>query len=70
MLELIEKCERKLAPQFAVLDKTAYANQVKVMQAFQKNKIALRHFAGTSGYGYGDEGRDTLGCLFADVFGA
>ncbi len=67
--ELIQKCEKRLAPQFAKLEQTAYANQVKVLEAFQKNKIALRHFAATSGYGYGDEGRDTLGMLFADVFG-
>lgn len=40
------------------------------MEAFQKSKIALRHFAASSGYGYGDEGRDTLNALFADIFGA
>ncbi|MBR2159901.1 MAG: methionine gamma-lyase family protein, partial [Clostridia bacterium] len=44
-------------------------NQEKVIRAFQKNRIALRHFAQTNGYGYGDDGRDTLNCLFADVFG-
>lgn len=68
--DLIAKCEEKLADQFKKLEQTAYANQVKVLEAFQKNKIALRHFTATSGYGYGDEGRDTLGTLFADVFGA
>lgn len=68
--ELIKKCEEKLSDQFKELERTAYVNQVKVLEAFQKNKIALRHFTATSGYGYGDEGRDTLGMLFADVFGA
>ena len=67
--ELIEQCEQELAPQFKKLEEVAYRNQCKVMEAFQKNKIALRHFAPSTGYGYGDEGRDALGMLFADVFG-
>ena len=41
-----------------------------MLKAFQKNHIALRHFNATSGYGYGDEGRDTLNKLLADVFNA
>ena len=68
--KLIDTCERELAPLFAEAEKIAYQNQCKVLRAFQNNKIALRHFSGSSGYGYGDEGRDTLGALFADVFGA
>ena len=68
--QLIEESERSLAPQFHRLEQLAYHNQKKVLQAFQNNRIALRHFAPTSGYGYGDEGRDTLGALFADIFGA
>ena len=68
--QLIEESELSLAPQFHRLEQIAYHNQKKVLQAFQNNRIALRHFAPTSGYGYGDEGRDTLGALFADIFGA
>lgn len=68
--ELIEESERSLSSAFQRLEQIAYANQKKVLEAFQKNRIALRHFAPTSGYGYGDEGRDTLGALFADIFGA
>ena len=68
--KLIRQSEQELAPYFAQVETIAYRNQCKVLRAFQKNKIALRHFAGTSGYGYGDEGRDALGALFADVFGA
>lgn len=67
--ELIRVCEEELQEQFAERDAIAYKNQVKVAEAFRKNRIALRHFAGTSGYGYGDEGRDTLNQLFADIFG-
>lgn len=64
----IKKCENKLADKFALIDDISYHNQSKVMQAFSNNNIAIRHFAGTSGYGYGDEGRDTLGKLYAEVF--
>ena len=68
--ELIQKCESELAPVFAKMDDIAYKNEAKVLCAFKNNRIALRHFAPTTGYGYGDEGRDTLGAVFADIFGA
>lgn len=68
--KLIDKCETELADEFKILENTALFNQEKVLNAFKKNKIALRHFVGSSGYGYGDEGRDTLNRLFADVFKA
>lgn len=66
----IAECEKSLAPQFEYIDDVAYFNQKKVSEAFRENQIAVRHFAGTTGYGYGDEGRDTLGKLYADVFKA
>ncbi len=69
-LELIENSERTLKPQFEKAEKIAYANQKKVIEAFRKNRIALRHFCGSTGYGYGDEGRDALNGVFADIFGA
>ena len=68
--KLINQCETELADEFKILENTALFNQEKVLNAFKKNKIALRHFVGSSGYGYGDDGRDTLNRLFADVFKA
>lgn len=68
--ELIEQSEKKLSGYFEQFDKISYLNQVKVLKAFQKNKIAMRHFNPSSGYGYGDEGRFVLGQTFADAFGA
>lgn len=68
--ELIALAEKKCRAQFAVADDIALHNQEKVLKAFQSNKIALRHFGQSSGYGYGDEGRDTLNKVFAEVFGA
>lgn len=66
--EFILECESSLKEKFSHIDEVAYFNQKKVIKAFENNRIAVRHFAGTTGYGYGDEGRDTLGKVFADVF--
>lgn len=70
MDNLINKTEQKLTEIFKKVEENALFNQEKVLKAFQKNHIALRHFNATSGYGYGDEGRDTLNKLLADVFNA
>lgn len=64
----IQKSIEKLSLQFKRLDDIALYNQEKVLNAFKKNRIALRHFYASTGYGYGDEGRDTLNTLFADIF--
>lgn len=45
-------------------------NSVKVLSAFNKHKICEAHFYPTTGYGYDDNGRDTLDMVYADVFGA
>lgn len=66
----IEECEEKLKEKFSQIDKVAYFNQKKVLAAFCEYEVAVRHFAGTTGYGYGDEGRDILGKLYAKVFNA
>lgn len=67
-IKLIEKCEQKLADKFKYFEDIALYNQEKVLNAFKDNKLALRHFVGTSGYGYGDEGRDALNNVFASIF--
>ena len=69
-IKLIERCEEQLKDQFKIAEDTALYNQKKVLDAFKKNKVALRHFSGSTGYGYGDEGRDVLNRLVADIFGA
>ena len=53
--KLVLECENKLKDIFCQLEEIALYNQEKVLNAFKKNQIALRHFAGTTGYGYGDE---------------
>lgn len=55
---------------FAKLDDISLVNQQKVIKAFTKHNVALRHFNGTSGYGSDDVGRDTLCSVLATIFGA
>ena len=69
-LEFISCLEKRLSKQFDCVDEISYFNQKKVLEAFHNNNVAVRHFSGTTGYGYGDEGRDLLGKLYADVFKA
>lgn len=68
-MKLIDECEELLKEDFKRIDDIAYFNQVKVIKSFAENKVAVRHFNGTTGYGYGDEGRDCLGKLYASAFG-
>ncbi|MCL2821662.1 MAG: methionine gamma-lyase family protein [Firmicutes bacterium] len=65
---LIDNALKNTKKTFAQIDQTALTNQKKVLDAFKKNRIALRHFASTSGYAYGDDGRAALAQTFADVF--
>lgn len=66
--DLITKAEQQSIDLFKKIEDTALFNQEKVLNAFQKNRVALRHFNATTGYGYDDIGRDTLCNVFADVF--
>ena len=68
-VEFIAKCEKSLSDKFNLIDEISYYNQKKALNAFRDCGIAVRHFNGSTGYGYGDEGRDTLGKLYAQVFG-
>lgn len=66
--EIIEQIEAGLANDFKVIDDIALFNQEKALRSFIDNKVALRHFSQTTGYGYDDIGRDTLNSVYAGVF--
>ena len=68
IFELASQAEKEIMPQFERIDKIAQANTIKVMQAFQDNKVSDACFAGTSGYGYDDVGREVLDKVYAQVF--
>ena len=63
-----EQALEKLRDRFAAIDAIAEYNQAKVISAFQRNRVSAACFAGTTGYGYDDLGRDTLEKVYADVF--
>ncbi|MBQ8684682.1 MAG: methionine gamma-lyase family protein [Clostridia bacterium] len=68
--ELIKDSEEKLVGHFKKADEISEYNQEKVLKAFNKRSIALRHFNSTTGYGYGDDGRYALGEVYAEALGA
>ena len=66
---LAKQTQETLHAQFARIDAIAEENTQKVLAAFQKHRVAESYFAGTTGYGYDDLGRDKLDCIYADIFG-
>lgn len=64
--QALDLCKQK----FAEIDEITEYNQVKMLSAFIKNGVSEAHFAGSTGYGYGDRGRETLDKVFADAVGA
>ena len=65
---LAEQVEAQLADKFRQIDKIAAKNTQKVMAAFQDNRVSDACFAGTTGYGYDDLGREVLDKVYAQVF--
>ena len=63
-----ERALANLRERFAAIDQIAEYNQSKVIAAMQKNRVSAACFAGTTGYGYDDMGRDNLERVYADVF--
>ena len=57
-----------LEERFRTIDETAEYNQLKVLQAFQENRVSAEHMNGSTGYGYNDDGRDTLERVYAHIF--
>ncbi|HEY8443452.1 MAG TPA: methionine gamma-lyase family protein [Clostridia bacterium] len=66
--QFIEQAEKKCLEKFIEIEKIALQNQQKVLDAFRECKIGLQHFNGSTGYGYGDSGREKLNELYARVF--
>ncbi len=65
----IAQAEAQCEGAFKQIDDVALANTARVLDAFHKHEVGTRHFAATTGYGYGDIGRDTLEAIYADLFG-
>ncbi len=70
ILELSEKVEKEIKEEFEKVEKIEEINTLKVLAACQKYNLSDMHFGTTTGYGYGDIGRDTIEKIFAEVLGA
>jgi len=68
VFELAAAAEAEIKPYFDRVDRIAEKNTLKVMAAFQDNKVSEACFAGTTGYGYDDLGREVLDKVYAQVF--
>ena len=69
LLELAEQAERSCAETFARIDSVAEYCGAKVLKAFADNRVSEPCFYGSTGYGYGDIGRETIDKVFAQALG-
>ena len=70
IMQLAEQAEQIAAQKFAEIDANAAYNGEKVLAAFIKNRVSEPCFYGSTGYGYGDIGRETLDKVYAQVLDA
>lgn len=68
--ELDRKTLKRVKPQFELIDETTEYNQQKVLSAFIENRVSEADLGISTGYGYGDEGRDKLDRIVARCMGA
>lgn len=66
--KIICEVEEDIKEKISEVDARCMRNSMRVLEAFQKNRIADVHFNSTTGYGYDDIGRDTIEKVFADIF--
>ena len=69
IIELAETASVDIEKSFKSIDEIAQVNTARVLAAFQRHRVSDSCFAGTTGYGYNDKGRDTLDLIFADILG-
>ncbi len=70
LIDMANEIEDSLKDRFEAITKTADYNQLKVLNALQKNRLSDMHFSGTTGYGYNDTGRSLVEKVYADIFNA
>lgn len=68
--EASKKALAAIEPQFKITDEITEYNQQKVLSAFINNHVSESMFAESTGYGYGDRGREVIDRVFADIVGA
>lgn len=68
IIDLADKCEEEIKAQFSIIEEIREYNQYKVLDSMRKNRLSDIHFNYSTGYGYGDIGRDILDIIYSDVF--
>jgi cystathionine beta-lyase family protein involved in aluminum resistance len=68
--EQLQAAEKALSPIFDGIDAAVKQNLKKVLSSFRHHRVGVHHFAGVTGYGHDDLGRQTLDEVFAEVMGA
>lgn len=66
--KLSNEAEEEIKEQFKKIEEINTYNSLKVLKAFKDNNISEMHFNSTTGYGYGDIGRDTIEKVYAQIF--
>lgn len=70
IISLLPSVDETIKEKLSEVDDICTFNSLKVLKAFQDNKVSDSHFNSTTGYGYGDVGRDTIESIYADIFKA
>ncbi len=68
--EIVNEAEKELEIQFKEVDEICEFNSEKILTAFQKNRVVEADFGSSTGYGYGDIGREKIEKVFSDIFHA
>lgn len=68
--EHLQAAEKALSQIFYGIDTKVKQNLSKILKAFRRHRVGVHHFAGVSGYGHDDLGRQTLDKVFAEVMDA
>ena len=68
ILNFINDCEKDCLSKFQEIEAIEFHNQLKVLNAFNKNHIQAYHFIGSSGYGHNDIGKEKISSIFKDIF--
>jgi len=70
IIHIYERAMDEIKESFFKIEDIKEANTIKILDAFQKERVSEAHFQNTSGYGYGDLGRDGLDRIYASIFNA
>lgn len=69
-IKYLQTAQQDLFPIFSDIDSLVKQNLRRVIDAFRQHRVGVHHFAGVTGYGHDDLGRETLDKVFAEVMGA